>query len=51
MSSLETSVGMVKDQCKESTTDSAKLLEEKHKLVESLAVIQCESLEAAKKLS
>jgi E3 ubiquitin-protein ligase BRE1 len=50
MSSLKTSMGTVKNRCEELTTESAKLLEEKRKLVESLAVVQRESLEAAKKV-
>lgn len=50
MSSLETSVGAIKDRSEELTAESAKLQEEKRKLVESLAVAQRESAEAAKKL-
>lgn len=50
MSSLEISVGTVKDRCEELTTESTKLLEEKRRLVESLAVAQRESSEAAKKV-
>jgi chromosome segregation ATPase len=50
MLSLETSVGTVKNRCEELTTESTKLLEEKRKLVESLAVVQRKSLEVAKKV-
>jgi E3 ubiquitin-protein ligase BRE1 len=50
MLSLETSVGTVKDRCEELATESTKLAEEKRKLVESLAVAQRESSEAAKKV-
>lgn len=50
MSSLETSVGAIKDRSEELTAESAKLQEEKRKLVESLAVAQREAAEAAKKV-
>jgi len=50
MSSLETSVGAIKDRSEELTAESAKLQEEKRKLMESLAVAQREAAEAAKKL-
>lgn len=50
MSSLESSVGTMKDRSEELTAESAKLQEEKRKLVESLAVAQRESAEAAKKI-
>lgn len=50
MSSLEKSVGTVKDRCEELATESTKLQEEKRKLMESLAIAQRESSEAAKKV-
>jgi len=50
MSSLETSVGAIKDRSEELATESTKLQEEKRKLAESLAVAQREAAEAAKKL-
>ena len=50
MSSLKTSVGTMKDRSEELASESAKLQDEKRKLMESLAVAQREAAEAAKKL-
>lgn len=50
MSSLKKRVGTMKDRCEELTTESIKLQEDKRKLVESLAIAQRESSEAAKKV-
>jgi E3 ubiquitin-protein ligase BRE1 len=50
MSSLEKSVGTMKDRSEELASESAKLQEEKRKLMESLAVAQREAAEAAKKV-
>lgn len=50
MSSLETSVSAIKERSEELTAESARLQEEKRKLMESLAVAQREAAEAAKKV-